>query len=269
MEKDDEIYGVGDAMNYKARMQDTRLGRFFTPDPLFKTYPFYSSYQFAGNTPIQAIDVDGKEPAQLAKSGNNGYTTIYLASEHLTRNVGANETLANSTPNFNPNAGTRRLEATGKILSNSGTAVTGIGVASLTNPITAPLAPELIVAGSTLGAAGTVATTTDDYLQSNWDNVGIDVSAFALGKLGGSIIKDIVPEGFKQEAAQWTKDFISDKLQDPTKETAKREREASELYGEKEKQVNTEGLKLLQIKKPEMATTPSDATSVKKPVTKN
>ena len=84
-------------------MEDDRIGRFFSPDPKFRTYPFYSSYQFAGNTPIQAIDLDGKEPASLPPPGNLGYTTIYLASDHMTRNVGANETMANSSPNANPN----------------------------------------------------------------------------------------------------------------------------------------------------------------------
>ena len=61
-EKDNEVYGIGNAINYKARMEDDRIARFFSPDSKFRTYPYYSTYQFAGNTPIQAIDLDGKEP---------------------------------------------------------------------------------------------------------------------------------------------------------------------------------------------------------------
>ena len=30
-------------------------------DPLTKSFPWYSPYQFAGNTPVQAVDLDGAE----------------------------------------------------------------------------------------------------------------------------------------------------------------------------------------------------------------
>lgn len=61
MENDNELKGEGNSINYEARMQDTRLGRFLSIDPLTKSFPHYSPYQFAGNTPIQAIDLDGAE----------------------------------------------------------------------------------------------------------------------------------------------------------------------------------------------------------------
>ncbi len=35
--------------------------RFLSVDPLARQYPFYTPYQFAGNKPIWAIDLDGKE----------------------------------------------------------------------------------------------------------------------------------------------------------------------------------------------------------------
>jgi len=34
-------------------------------DPLTKNYPWYTPYQFAGNTPVQAVDQDGKEPRNV------------------------------------------------------------------------------------------------------------------------------------------------------------------------------------------------------------
>ena len=43
-EKDDEVKGSGNSINYKYRMHDPRVGRFFAVDPLFKDYPSYSSY---------------------------------------------------------------------------------------------------------------------------------------------------------------------------------------------------------------------------------
>jgi RHS repeat-associated protein len=51
-----------DTYDYGLRISDQRLGRFFSVDPLTATFPWYTPYQFAGNTPIQAIDLDGGEP---------------------------------------------------------------------------------------------------------------------------------------------------------------------------------------------------------------
>jgi len=42
-------------------MHDPRIGRFLSNDPLFKDFPFLTPYQYASNTPIQAIDLEGKE----------------------------------------------------------------------------------------------------------------------------------------------------------------------------------------------------------------
>ena len=71
-EKDDELKGEGNSLNYTFRMHDPRVGRFFAVDPLTIVYPWYSPYQFAGNNPIYAIDLEGLEPvpsaANLAKT---------------------------------------------------------------------------------------------------------------------------------------------------------------------------------------------------------
>lgn len=48
--------------DYGFRIYDTRLVRFKSVDPLIKSYPFFSSYQFTGNNPIKFIDLDGAEP---------------------------------------------------------------------------------------------------------------------------------------------------------------------------------------------------------------
>jgi RHS repeat-associated protein len=47
--------------DYGMRIYDPKVGRFLSVDPLQKQYPWYTPYQFAGNTPIQAIDLDGLE----------------------------------------------------------------------------------------------------------------------------------------------------------------------------------------------------------------
>jgi RHS repeat-associated protein len=60
-EKDDELKGEGNSYDYGFRMHDPRIGRFLSVDPLGHNFPWYSSYQFAGNKPIIAIDLEGAE----------------------------------------------------------------------------------------------------------------------------------------------------------------------------------------------------------------
>ena len=60
-EKDDEIKGEGNSLNYKYRMHDPRVGRFFAVDPLAAKYPWNSPYAFSENRVIDGIDLEGKE----------------------------------------------------------------------------------------------------------------------------------------------------------------------------------------------------------------
>ncbi|MCO5948099.1 RHS repeat domain-containing protein [Mucilaginibacter flavidus] len=67
-ENDNEVKGDGDQQDYGMRIYDSRLGKFLSTDPLTKRYPELTPYQFAGNTPIQSIDLDGKEEKKQTKS---------------------------------------------------------------------------------------------------------------------------------------------------------------------------------------------------------
>ncbi len=60
-EKDDEIKGEGNSINYKYRMHDPRVGRFFAVDPLFREYAHYSPYSFSGNKVIAYRELEGAE----------------------------------------------------------------------------------------------------------------------------------------------------------------------------------------------------------------
>ncbi|MCH2199566.1 MAG: hypothetical protein MK081_12365 [Flavobacteriales bacterium] len=61
-EADDELKGDGNSVNYKYRMHDARIGRFFAVDPLAAKYPYYSQYAFSGNRVIDAEELEGLEP---------------------------------------------------------------------------------------------------------------------------------------------------------------------------------------------------------------
>lgn len=81
--EDDDEWGKQD---YGFRIHDPRIGRFLSVDPLAKQYPMLTTYQFASNTPIQAIDLDGLEMyyaaygAYLGKSGTS--TEIRIVADH-------------------------------------------------------------------------------------------------------------------------------------------------------------------------------------------
>jgi len=55
----------GATYDYGFRIYDSRVGKFLSVDPLRKSYPMYTPYQFAGNEPIAAIDMDGLEPKTM------------------------------------------------------------------------------------------------------------------------------------------------------------------------------------------------------------
>ncbi len=60
-EKDDEIKGESNSLNFNYRVYDPRLGRFLSVDPLAHDYPWNSPYSFAENDVIRAIDFVGLE----------------------------------------------------------------------------------------------------------------------------------------------------------------------------------------------------------------
>jgi RHS repeat-associated protein len=49
-EKDNETYGTGNEYDYGFRIYNPRIGKFLSVDPLFKSYPWNSTYAFAENT---------------------------------------------------------------------------------------------------------------------------------------------------------------------------------------------------------------------------
>ncbi|WP_235604516.1 RHS repeat-associated core domain-containing protein [Flavobacterium covae] len=62
-EKDNEIKGDGNSLNYTFRMHDPRIGRFFAIDPLAFSYPWNSPYAFSENRVIDMIELEGLETA--------------------------------------------------------------------------------------------------------------------------------------------------------------------------------------------------------------
>ena len=96
-EKDDET----GTQNYGFRIYNPQIARFLSVDPLTKEYPWYTPYQFAGNTPIMAIDLDGEEPKvviHLKKDETNSssrlfvYKATFVLSDHTKKTSNLLET---------------------------------------------------------------------------------------------------------------------------------------------------------------------------------
>ena len=104
-ETDNEVYGEGNAYDYGFRIYNPRLGKFLSVDPLTKSYPWYTPYQFAGNTSIQAIDLDGLEEYFVVRWYENGKLTstaiIKVPNEYQIE--GMNGTIYLELERSNPN----------------------------------------------------------------------------------------------------------------------------------------------------------------------
>ncbi len=68
-EKDDEIKGEDNSVNYKYRMHDPRVGRFFAVDPLAASFPFNAPYNFSENRVVDGFELEGLEVVNGTSSG--------------------------------------------------------------------------------------------------------------------------------------------------------------------------------------------------------
>jgi RHS repeat-associated protein len=68
-ENDNEVKGEGNQQDYGMRIYDPRVGRFLSVDPISKKYPELTPYQFASNSPIANVDIDGLERGSSISAG--------------------------------------------------------------------------------------------------------------------------------------------------------------------------------------------------------
>lgn len=66
-ETDNEIKGDSNSVNYKYRVHDPRLGRFFSIDPLAPEYLWNSPYAFSENSVVAFIELEGLEKTEAGK----------------------------------------------------------------------------------------------------------------------------------------------------------------------------------------------------------
>ena len=81
MEKDDEIKGVGNSLDFGARIYDSRLSRWLSVDPMASKFASFSPYVAMGNNPIFYIDVDGKYFTGNTKMVKKVYSVVSALAE--------------------------------------------------------------------------------------------------------------------------------------------------------------------------------------------
>jgi RHS repeat-associated protein len=70
-EQDKEFYDG--AISYLYRVEDPRIGRFLSVDPLASQFAYYSPYSFSGNRVLDSYELEGLEPENVhSENGING-----------------------------------------------------------------------------------------------------------------------------------------------------------------------------------------------------
>ncbi|GGZ48964.1 hypothetical protein GCM10008088_07870 [Mesonia mobilis] len=83
---DNEVKGEGNSSNFKYRMHDPRVGRFFAIDPLSAKYPWNSPYAFSENRVIDGIELEGKE-ILLGPLISDGYTKLIKVAKSFDKYI--------------------------------------------------------------------------------------------------------------------------------------------------------------------------------------
>jgi RHS repeat-associated protein len=69
-----------EVQDYGFRIYKPEISKFLSVDPLTQSYPWYTPYQFAGNSPIENDDLDGAEPRSCNKISDHA---VYLGDAKL------------------------------------------------------------------------------------------------------------------------------------------------------------------------------------------
>jgi RHS repeat-associated protein len=75
-EKDDEVKGSGNSLDFGARIYDARLGKWLSVDPLHYQYIAHSPYSFVFDNPVAHLDPDGKRVKGFSVDDKTGEVTV-------------------------------------------------------------------------------------------------------------------------------------------------------------------------------------------------
>jgi hypothetical protein len=118
--------------DYGFRLYNPAIGKFLSVDPLAPEFPFYTPYQFAGNTPIAAIDLDGLEISVAITIGDDvssrgAKLDKYTKDDVLIYNFPAHESVTQNVISALKDASSKEKEGLGFVaIFSHGTVNSGI-----------------------------------------------------------------------------------------------------------------------------------------------
>ena len=183
-EKDSEIKGEGLSVNYKYRMHDPRLGRFFAVDLLASEYPWNSTYAFSGNRLIDRIELEGLESSETGM--NFDWKGLYLEAKlnlmtmfgfENKESIAFKETAMESGDQRQFDAAIKLDNAMKRSYEGTmiGTKMIGYGIAG--GGATALALPAVVYAASYIGAEGALLMESGPIWQS------LMIESFTLNSL--------------------------------------------------------------------------------------
>lgn len=92
-EKDDELKGNGNSIDFGDRMYDPRIGRWSSTDRLQSKYPWISPYSYVANNPIMNREIDGRDWTITTIKDEKGNTTIKMTLDAAVVNTSNNKAL--------------------------------------------------------------------------------------------------------------------------------------------------------------------------------
>ncbi len=235
-EMDNEIKGgEGNSLNYTFRMHDPRVGRFFAVDPLFRKYPFNSTYAFSENSVIAYVELEGleKKPAYImdgpidalnnmlkriggfdamdynpddAKDGKEASELLAKKKEALTRTVKATKVVQKATYVTAGIAATPFVigglaeAGAGEIISEGGSYLWTKGTGFLGQQVAGLTWKEAFWG---MGSNGLSQWTANDF---NWRKInGIEVGMSAFGTYSSTIVGETFGFSWEQRGKGITK----------------------------------------------------------------
>ena len=76
-EADNEVYGNGAILGYEFRQYDSRIGRWWSIDPLVEKYPGVGPYVFCEDSPMMLVDSKGEEPIKPQAGTISGFISFF------------------------------------------------------------------------------------------------------------------------------------------------------------------------------------------------
>lgn len=170
-ESDSEVKGEGNSVNYKFRMHDTRLGRFFAVDPLASKYPHNSPYAFSENMVLHMIELEGLEAAAIIVSGAN-------TPDYIDINKGMNAGYSK--------VGGPAIQVVGLVVTCS-----GYVCSLIPSPQTQAASKVLIPTGSGIELLGTTITVGANLIDAEYESAFtefiLSTAGFGVGKIADKL----------------------------------------------------------------------------------